>query len=176
MNAGVLNLDSVQKYTKRNEAKLFDIQQNLTMATMAVVIVAENALIDERNSRVVDTQTVLKGCLDAIALLGHTSREISNRRKFNIKYSLNPQLKELCNVEKPTTKFLLGDDITKGVKDAKEMASLGKKTPQKSYTPYKAPQATKSYSYTGYIKNNKSNNGKPFLQKGRKPQQNYKKK
>ena len=88
MNPGILNLDSINPYTKTNEAKLYDIQQNVGRATMAMARVAEKILEDENSNHVVDTRQVLKGCLDAVSLLGHASREISNRRKSNIKYSI----------------------------------------------------------------------------------------
>ena len=71
INPGITNLPSLHTFAKNNEAKLYDVHQNLTRATMAVVNIAESALNDERNSLVVDTTMVVKNCLEAIALLGH---------------------------------------------------------------------------------------------------------
>ena len=123
-----------------------------------------------------------QNCLEAIALLGHTSREVSNRRKANLKPCLNPQTQEICSPARPTTKWLLGDDISKGAKEVKEVALLAKRTPMfskphrgnypaSSSSPTKRPPPRDySNSYNNYKK--KSGN-KPFLAKGRKAQLNY---
>ena len=185
INPGISNLPSLHSYAKNNEAKLYDVHQNLTRATMAVVNIAETALNDERNSQVVDTTVLVKNCLEAIALLGHTSREVSNRRKMNLKPCLNPQTQELCSSSRPTTKYLLGDDVNKSAKEAKEVALLAKRHTYTSSKPssyssstYTKKQFTKP-RYTPYNsgqQDKQKQNDKPFLGRGRKAYQNYKKK
>ena len=148
---------------------------------MAVVNIAESALQDEKANHVADTTTLIKGCLDAIALMGHTSRELSNRRKNNIKYSLHADSRDLCSPEKPTTKYLLGDDVSKGAKEAKELASLAKKPMGNFYnknysssTARKHPYNKERSRYVPYQKEGKPyKNQTSFLGRGRKSQQNY---
>jgi len=74
----------------------------------------------EENSRVVSSELLLKNCFDSITLLGHACKSISNLRKKNLKPSLNPQYQILCNPNRTTTQFLLGDDLNKGMQEAQE--------------------------------------------------------
>lgn len=145
LNEEVKTLKTFQ-YFKENERKLYDIQQNVSKACFAIVDVLEKTLNSERENRVVDSASVVQGSLHAISLLGHSSREISDRRKKNIKYCLNNNLAELCSSTRPTTKWLLGDDLSKGAKEAKELASLGKKLTGKSQQSSYKTSNSQSYS------------------------------
>ena len=155
MNSGILKLNSVKSWHTEAERKLYDIQQNVTRATMAVVSVMNQVLTDEENNRVTDTKTVLRGCLDAISLLGHTSRETSNRRKANIKPCLDSKCQQICSPEIPTTQWLLGDDLSKGARDAKEVAFLEKKSQ------FKPSSTATRYNNNSNNNNNNYNNNKP---------------
>ena len=68
VNPGVLNLPDVKQYHQRNETKLFDCQQTVTRATMAVAKVAEIVFEKEKLSKVVTPAEVVSPCLEAIAL------------------------------------------------------------------------------------------------------------
>ena len=127
MNPGVLDLKPVQKYQKHTEAKLYDIQQNLTRATMAVVKIADEAIKDDNSGRTIDLKKVLQGTFDAVMLLGHTSNEISNKRKSNIKYCLDTPMQALCEPSRPTTKYLLGDDVFKSADEATKIQRMARK-------------------------------------------------
>ena len=173
VNPGVLNLPDVKQYHQRNETKLFDCQQTVTRATMAVAKVADVVFQYEKMSKVVTPAEVVSPCLEAIALLGHASRELSNRRKYNLKYCVDNKMKELCSPDKPTTQWLLGDDIGKEISEAKLMSQLRKSTPKKPTNTTEKSAGRGGYSgYSSHSSSSKPKSGssnKPsFLDKGKK--------
>ena len=170
VNPGVLNLPDVKQYHQRNETKLFDCQQTVTRATMAVAKVADIVFEKEKMSKVVTPAEVVSPCLEAIALLGHASRELSNRRKYNLKYCVDNKMKELCSPDKPTTQWLLGDDIGKEISEAKLMSQLRKSTPKKPTNTTEKSAGRGGYSSHTSSKPKSGNSNKPsFLDKGEKP-------
>ena len=73
--------------------------------------------------------------MDCISLLGITSKDISNWRKSNIKYSLPRDSRHLCSEEQPIrSKYLLGEgdmgDIGEAgsEREATELVTLARKS------------------------------------------------
>ena len=79
-------------------------------------------------------------------------------------------MKELCSPEKPTTQWLLGDDIGKEISEAKLMSQLRKSTPKKPTNPTDKSTGRSGYSSSHAPSKPKSgSSNKPsFLDKGNK--------
>ena len=73
-----------------------------------------------------DTRVLLRNCLDGVTLLGHANRLVSNMRKRNLKSLLDTRHQALCNPNRPTSEFLLGNDLDKGMREAMESSKLAK--------------------------------------------------
>ena len=132
MNTGVLKKESMNhKYISSREKTLYNIQNNVSRSAMAMTTIITHAMAKEEKSEMMNPKDITTTCLEALTLLGYVSKQLSNQRKDNIKSGINDELRSLCDHERPTTKYLLGDDLSKGAKEARELSKLSKKTQQK---------------------------------------------
>ena len=174
LNKSIMTMKSFSEFQKRNEKSFYEIQSVLLKATTAITRTMDDALKADEESKVINTKNVVKNCLDAVTLLGYATSELSNKRKQNVRTSLNPQFRDLCNPNREVTEFLLGDDLQKGMKEAQETAKL-------QHQPMSGYGYKKSYGKQGYKSNyhqskpySASTSRKPsqhFLETGKKPQQ-----
>ena len=130
MNTGVVKNgweNNSNKYVASNEKTLYNIQNNVVRSGMAITSVITHVMSKEEKNEMINPADITTICLEALTLLGYVSKQLSNRRKDNIKFSINEDLRGLCEHDRPTTKFLLGDDLSKGSRDAREIAKIHKK-------------------------------------------------
>ena len=177
MNPGVMKLKSVSKITADNESKLYNIQNNVTRASMAVVKMLKDILEAENKSQLLSPKELVTTGLETLTLLGYASKELTVERKNNIKYSLDYQIRHLCDKDRPTTKYLLGDDLSKGARDAREVAKLAHKSPgsgnynhtKKDWKggDHRKQNGYSSHTTTKYGRQQQQSSKKPFLGKGR---------
>ena len=62
--------------------------------------------------------------MESIMLLGHVNFSMNNMRKDRIKKSLQKDLLSLSEADNPPTTLLLGDDLPKKIREAKESSNL----------------------------------------------------
>lgn len=167
LHNSVLSMKSFNEYQKRNEKQLYSMQAMLVKATTAVVSIVDAALSADANSKVVDTKDIVRNSLDAITLMGCVSHEISLKRKQNVKPAFSPQFQPLCSSSRPVTKYLLGDDLQKGMKEAQEASRLSNNISRHSPKYFPQQQSAKYPLVSSASKTNKPS----FLEKGKKPQQ-----
>lgn len=115
MNKCIFNLKSFSEFQTRNERNLYNTQQTLLSATSAIIEVVEKILQSDEGKKPLNSKDVVMNCLDAITLLGSVNTDLNNKRKQNVRTSLNPQYRDLCNPSRPCNEFLLGDDLQKGM-------------------------------------------------------------
>ena len=173
MNRGIVkkggdnNSNNSNKFVASNEKTLYNIQNNVVRSGMAITSVITHVMSKEENNQMINPKDVTTICLEALTLLGYVSKQLSNRRKDNIKNSINEDLRGLCDHERPTTKFLLGDDLSKGSRDAREIAKLCKKNQNKSNrnSSSSSHTSTRDYNYS----NKKSYSSQQHQQQSSKP-------
>ena len=183
INQGVMKAGPAKKdFTNSNEKTLYNIQNNVTRSAMAMTQVITHAMKKEEKGEMMNPKDVTSICLEAITLLGYVSKQISNRRKDNLRSYVNDDVRALCDHERPTTKWLLGDDLTKGAKDARELSKLSKKTnkPNNNWN-NSSKQSSSSFSssrdynnrkYNSHQNSSNSSSSKPsFLSKSQKSKQ-----
>jgi len=175
INPPILGMKSFSEYHKRTERALYDTQLTLLKASSAVIEIANSLLVADETSKIADTKKLVKNSLDAITLIGSASSEISNRRKQNIRPTLQPNFRELCSSTRPVTEFLLGDDLQKGMKEAQEANKLQNLTSGSSG--YNSRRYENSFASTSFRSKQDmhARNKKSFLEKGKNPQQSHRK-
>lgn len=157
----LLNIKSFNEYARRTERSYYNLQTSLIQATSCIIDIIDTALKAEAKSQVIDVKALLRSSFDGIAILGHSSRTVSNLRKKNLKPSLNSQYQTLCNPNHSTTQFLLGDDLNKGMQEAQESSKLSRSADRRYSPKYSSPGGASKGGYKG-----SSNN---FLEKGSRP-------
>ena len=131
------NLSKTQhKFLKMRDVKMASIQRSIVAGSAAILKIME-AFTQASKASPKGTQKGDDGQLElhfktglhALALLGHANCNISLRRRD----SMRPLLKQdlagaLCGPDIPVTTYLFGDDFTKSLKDAKQVAQMGRDT------------------------------------------------
>ena len=163
----LLNVKSFNEYAKRTERSYYNLQLSLTQAVSCFVDTIVDTITAEERSQVVDSRAILRNCFDGLTLLGHSSNTISNLRKKNLKPALNSQYQALCNPSRPTTQFLLGDDLNKGMQEAQESSKLSK-------VDKRVVIKTNSSSRSFDKHNRSSSSSSSFLERGNKSPSRHK--
>ena len=72
-------------------------------------------------------ESPIEGINDAIALLGHTNKQINMLRRDLLKPELRNEYNHLCTHSLPYTNQLFGDDVSKTAKEIEECSKMGYK-------------------------------------------------
>ena len=85
---------------------------------------SEQILYADRENYVIYTKEVLSAALDGVMLLGNVNHSLNNIRKEKLRLTLSRNLEHLCVSNNSVTFYLLGDDIPRRIKEAKETARI----------------------------------------------------
>ena len=95
---------------------------------------SEQILYADRENYVIYTKEVLSAALDGVMLLGNVNHSLNNIRKEKLRLTLSRNLEHLCVSNNSVTFYLLGDDIPRRIKEAKETARITlSQKPQRSH-------------------------------------------
>ena len=83
----------LNSYQKRSDVRMSMIQRNIIAATSGVISLVKDVLESK-----LDNQALVQKSTDIIGLLGHSTNEISLKRKLFIKSALNEEYKDLVSL------------------------------------------------------------------------------
>eukprot|EP00117_Sycon_ciliatum_P008100 scpid100733/ scgid10948/ len=109
------------KWTKATDVHM-EATQNLVVKGMAGVVAAKETLMQPSPSAEALTNAS-KLLSSAIALLGNSVFELSQRRQEVMRSGINMNYRSLCDVYVPVTNQLFGDNIQDSVKEINELVS-----------------------------------------------------
>ena len=115
----------------------------------------------EKQHYVVYTKDLLSLAMESI-MLPHVNFSMNNMRRDRIKNSLQKDLHSSCETSNPPTTLLLGDDLLKKMREAKESSKLT------SHPLFQLPQYARHQNQKG---DSQANNNFLFL--GNKPKARY---
>ena len=114
-------------YKKQKEdLKLVDIQRSINKAAMAVIAITNDMMTEQETGKgIMNDEDKLRAGLDAIALLGHASKDISFRRRFYLR-SCTGSLYDFWDDTEiaPITEKLFGNDIAASNEKAKKIERM----------------------------------------------------
>ena len=125
-------------------------------------------LVKLRPKNLPEVDKILKLNTDALALLGHTSCELSLRRRDAIKPNLHKDYTSLCASHVPVTSFLFGYNLQTRLNDIRASNKIRKTTVPEKYGQGKVRgrfQPAWSNNNTSF--DGRQNRGNHFLSKGR---------
>lgn len=111
-------------------------QQHANYISQAQIVVSRMADKIFGASKVIPKdlgKELLSLSMDAGAILGLASQEISNKRKAELKPHLNKEFASICSNKNPTSEWLFGDNVLDQLKASKSAANVIK--PAFSYQP-----------------------------------------
>lgn len=140
-------------HNKSRDKRLTNIQTTVSTAAVALLEITTSLLDKDK--------TLARKGMDAIALLGHASHQLSQRRREFLAYGLGKGLARLASDTVPITSQLFGDDsdLPKNLSDAKKLDQLGNDNsknwqgrpwgrPPNRFSPYRGRQYNQYQSYT----------------------------
>ena len=109
---------------RKADLRMANLQQALQKATFAAVM-ATDKLVGMKNdpkNTSMQFNELMTNNVDVVALLGHAAHDLSHLRWEKLKPALKPAYHALYFSETITasTKYLIGDDLAKQTRDAKE--------------------------------------------------------
>lgn len=161
VNPGVWN--KVPRLNKAADLKFQTLQQHLVKASTAIMMATESAMkVGEKDctnsSRKQLSADMVKGLVDATALLGRTCHELSLMRRVKLKPVMKRQYVGLCSDSVPVTEFLFGDDISKSAKDIRQTEDVCRDMDHSGYSGYSGYSGFKRRNFGGQYHHAESKN------------------
>ena len=138
---------------RKGDAKVATLKKSL----VKVVAGALNIFTEVQKEKF-EIQTIAHMFADITAIVGELSYDLSLKRCELIKSSLKPEFRSLCSANNEPTELLLGDDLTKHVKDL-TMTNKLKRSESYYQSKYSNNKYSKDYA--------KSYSRQSFLGRGR---------
>ena len=152
MNTEIWNQLSAQK--KKTDLQLSNIQQT-TRKLLFVNLQITNMLMEANQQ--IDKKSLLAQAVDSVALLGHVTHNLSQLRRDLIRPALD--YASLCSSSAEYTDSisypLLGDDLPKRLRDAKESCRIGSTMTHSTRQHGRKPYTRENYSSTQRPFNNR---------------------
>ena len=140
LNEEILKNRNIHSYYKRNDRSWFDLQNLILKLSSAVMNIANICLDADNKDRLIESKEVVVKAIDAIALLGRASKQITFKRKEWLRSALSEDYRSICNEDHSFSKFLLGDDLAENIRKAKatyllnQLVSAKKQSSSTAYT------------------------------------------
>ena len=122
----------MNKYAQTQGKGIQDIQNLVATGITPIIKLAE--VLKPHIMVNPEAKTLLS---DSLTLLRQVQFNLSTRRRYFIRPNLKKKYHSLCNISKPITDKLFGDDITKDIKTCDSLFSLSK---EQNYGYYSRPQ------------------------------------
>jgi len=111
-------------FVKRKDGDMTDIQKDILSANWAALKIANQVQEADSKPTMVNSKDLVKMSLDAVTLLGLAHSKLNNLRKSAIQLSLDPDIRDVCSARHEVTTYLFGDDLTKSIKEARELNKI----------------------------------------------------
>lgn len=157
----------LDRQTRGKDLRLSNLQTTLTKVGNITAKTTDMLLKARTEDGKVDVDNMVRMNTDALALLGHISFEISQRRRDAIRPTLHKDYATLCASHVPITNFLFGDELQTQLNHIRASNKISS-TASPSNSAYK-----RSYGRSHTPGNNQP--WKPFLGKTPSGNQSYKK-
>jgi hypothetical protein len=117
-----------QNFTKRRDLRMMNIQSVVSKSACAILSVAQSLLKTDSVKHADD----IRNCLDAIYMLGHANTALSMQRREQLRPVLKSDHAGLCDSNIPITSLLFGDDLSKSLKEVRQLENVGRDYPSKN--------------------------------------------
>ena len=128
----------LDKETRAKDLMLSYLQSNLTAVGNILSKTTDMLLKARADKNRVDVETMIRMNMDAIAIMGHTTYNLGQRRRNVMRPTLNKDYATLCASHVPVTTFLFGDELQTQLNHIGASNKI-KNTASASYTSQKRP-------------------------------------
>ena len=125
LNEAVAQNRKILPYHKRVDRRLSDIQKSISLATSAILQIANETLKCQKESESsFDHKKVVSTAIDAISFMAKATHSLSAERRDRLKPALNEEVRSLCDLEPTSSEYLFGENMNESLKLAKENYKL----------------------------------------------------
>ena len=125
LNEAVAQNRKILPYHKRVDRRLSDIQKSISLATSAILQIANETLKCQKESESsFDHKNVVSTAIDAISFMAKATHSLSVERTDRLKPALNEEVRSLCDLEPTSSEYLFGENMNESLKLAKENYKL----------------------------------------------------
>jgi hypothetical protein len=162
-------------HAKKKDIKLANLQDTLQTSVSAIMSSLDSIMQSHGLKEQTSLQMVASNLVDATALIGHVSKELSFKRRESIRPFLHHDFKQACSRTNKVESLLFGSDLAA---TAQKIKNTSKVMQSVTATNNRFTHNNNSYSQFGSGSGNTQNHSQPhFLsQRGRKtypPRKNH---
>ena len=108
----------------KRDIKLANLQDTL-MTSMSAITSSLNDLLGNQNAKVhISPRSIASKLIDATALIGHVTKELSFKRRDQIKPFLHNDCKQACSQSNEVDTLLFGSDLAGKVQQLKQASKV----------------------------------------------------
>ena len=137
-------------HAKKRDIKFANLQDTL-ITSISAITSSLNDILGNKDSKQTSSKQIASKLIDATALVGHVTKEISYKRRDQIKPFLHKDFKQACSRSNEVDKLLFGSDLATKLQQYKQAS----KVMQPTSTTNQLPQNNTRY--------NSYNIQRPFL-------------
>ena len=101
--------------SKHRDIKMSNLQDLLIRVSNAIIM-STDTLLDCRAKKLIpDYKYIMSSLMDCVALIGHVHKELSYKRRDQLRPNLSNEFKPACSHSNKVEKSLFGDDLSKVV-------------------------------------------------------------
>ena len=109
LNEAVAQNRKILPYHKRVDRRLSDIQKSISLATSAILQIANKTLKCQKESESsFDHKKVVSTAIDAISFMAKATHSLSAERRDRLKPALNEEVRSICDLEPTSSEYLFG--------------------------------------------------------------------
>ena len=125
LNEAVAQNQKILPYHKRVDRRLSDIQKSISLATSAILQIANETLKCQKESESsFDHKKVVSTAIDAISFMAKATHSLFAERRDHLKPALNEEVRSFCDLEPTSSEYLFGQNMNESLKLAKENYKL----------------------------------------------------
>jgi hypothetical protein len=125
--------DSLSAVARSNDKKMQNIEASVVKSATKIAKVVDKMAKLETNGDGDVFSSLIDECNDVLALLGQANKQINFTRKDFLRPELNKEYSHLCNHNRPVTKYLFGDDVSKSAKEIEDCSKISNRMFQNRY-------------------------------------------
>lgn len=150
-------------HARKKDIKIANLQDTLLTSISAVMTSLNDIIQSHETKKQIDCKQIASKLIDAVALIGHVSKELSFKRREAIKPFLHKDFKQACSRTNKVESLLFGTDLAAKAQQIKNASKVVQNVTA-------TDRFTSSSSRPQYSGGNTANPRPPFLYQRGRPQ------
>jgi len=129
--------EAMSPVARSSDKKMQNIETSVVKSATILTKVVEKMAKMEGELKNDNFSKLIDDCNDALALMGHANKQINLTRKDFLRPELKREYSHLCNHNRPYTKYLFGDDVSKSAREIEDCSKISNRMFQNRPGPFR---------------------------------------